>query len=57
MPGFYILRIGDLDFLAGLGDSPGFLYSANRRLDSNPMFFSMSEPAARFKHHRALAIT
>ena len=43
---FYLPRIGDLDFLAGLGDSPGFLFSANRGLDSNPMFFCMSEPGA-----------
>jgi hypothetical protein len=32
MTDFYILRIGDLDFLAGLGDSPGFFYPANRGL-------------------------
>jgi hypothetical protein len=32
MPDLYLPRIGDLDFLAGLGDSPGFFYSANRGL-------------------------
>jgi hypothetical protein len=26
MPDFYIPRSGDLDFLAGLGASPGFLF-------------------------------
>ena len=31
-PVFYLPRIGDWDFLAGLGASPGFLFSANRGL-------------------------
>ena len=37
-PDLYLPRIGDLDFLAGLGDSPGFLSSANRGLDCESIY-------------------